>query len=54
VVKATKMHQVYYYTQEEKPIMSVRNGSLFDSEKKQIKGKNIYKIIKSKFKEFIV
>jgi hypothetical protein len=54
VVKATKMHPVYYYTQDEKPIMSVRNGSLFDSEKKQIKGKNIYKFMKLKFNEFIV
>jgi hypothetical protein len=49
VVKPTHGHVAYFWTQDDKPIFSVRTASLFPEEKRQIAGRNIAKFIKNKF-----
>jgi predicted HTH transcriptional regulator len=52
IIKPSKGHVAYFWTQEEKPIFSVRTESLFPEGKKQIAGRNITKFMKKKFQFF--
>jgi predicted HTH transcriptional regulator len=52
VVKPSDGHVAYFWTQDDKPIFTIINSSLFPEGKKKIAGRNISKFIKRKFKKF--